>query len=127
VKVKPYRHSSLSIHHSLKLHSKYYGPFRILEKIGKATYKFLLPEGCMLHPVFHVSQLKNHLGPKAIPTPALPLIDDKGNNKVAPSAILQRRVIPTFQETMNQLFNGSYVGSIYRSHLGRCQFHQEGL
>jgi hypothetical protein len=31
LKVQPYRHSSLSIHKSLKLHSKYYGPFRILE------------------------------------------------------------------------------------------------
>ena len=31
LKLQPYRHSSLSIHRSLKLHSKYYGPFRILE------------------------------------------------------------------------------------------------
>lgn len=61
LKLQPYRHTSLSIHKSLKLHSKYYGPFRILERIGKVAYKLLLPEGCQLHPVFHVSQLKKHL------------------------------------------------------------------
>lgn len=94
LKVQPYRHSSLSIHISLKLHSKLYGPFRILEKIGKAAYKLLLPDNCQLHPVFHVSQLKKHIGPREIPTPDLPLIDVDGNIKVAPAVILERRMIP---------------------------------
>lgn len=102
LKVQPYRHSSLSIHHSLKLHSKYYGPFLILEKIGKVAYHLLLSDGCQLHSVFHVSQLKKHLGPKAIPTPDLPLIDDKGNIKVAPTAVLQRRMIPRNNEPVVQ-------------------------
>jgi hypothetical protein len=68
LKIQPYRHTSLSLHRSLKLHSKFYGPFRVLEKIGKVAYKLLLPNGCLLHPVFHVSQLKKHLGPLVIPT-----------------------------------------------------------
>lgn len=55
LKLQPYRHTSLSTHRCLKLHSKYYGPFRVLEKIGKAAYRLLLPEGCQLHNVFHVS------------------------------------------------------------------------
>jgi len=102
LKIQPYRHTSLSIHHSLKLHSKFYGPFRILEKIGKVAYKLLLPEGCQLHPVFHVSQLKKHLGPTAVPTPDLPLIDAKGNIKVAHEAILNRRLIPRNNEPVVQ-------------------------
>jgi exosome complex RNA-binding protein Rrp4 len=32
LKIQPYRHTALSIHHCLKLHSKYYGPFKVLEK-----------------------------------------------------------------------------------------------
>lgn len=102
LKIQPYRHSSLSIHNSLKLHSKYYGPFRVLEKIGKAAYKLLLPEGCQLHPVFHVSQFKKHIGLHVVPTPDLPLIDSKGNIKVAPMALLERHLIPRNNEPVVQ-------------------------
>jgi hypothetical protein len=44
LKIQPYRHTTLSTHNSVKLHSKFYGPFRVLEKIGKPAYKLLLPE-----------------------------------------------------------------------------------
>jgi hypothetical protein len=70
LKLQPYWHTSLSAHRCLKLHPKYYGTFRILHKIGKTAYK-LLPADCQLHDVFHVSQLKQHLGPQAVPTDAL--------------------------------------------------------
>lgn len=61
LKIQPYRHTSFSAHRSLKLHSKYYGPFKVLERIGKAAYKLLLPENCLMHNVFHVSQLRSIL------------------------------------------------------------------
>jgi hypothetical protein len=89
LKIQPYRHTSLSAHKCLKLHSKFYGPFRVLARTGKAPYKLLIPEGCQLHDTFHVSQLKKHLGPTAIPSKELPLIDAKGTIKVAPEAILE--------------------------------------
>jgi hypothetical protein len=89
LKSQPYRHTSLSAHRCLKLHPKFYGPFRVLERVGKAAYKLLLSDGCQIHNIFHVSQLKKHLGPIAIPSPELPLIDAKGTIKVAPPAILQ--------------------------------------
>lgn len=31
LKLQPYRHTSLSPHNHLKLHSKFYGPFRVLQ------------------------------------------------------------------------------------------------
>lgn len=43
LKIQPYRHTSLSILRSLKLHSKFYGHFRVMERIGKVAYKLLLP------------------------------------------------------------------------------------
>lgn len=66
------------------------------------TYKILLPEGCQLHNVFHVSQVEKHMGPKAVPSTDLPLLDDKGNIKVAPVAVLQRRVISRNNEPVVQ-------------------------
>jgi translation initiation factor IF-1 len=101
LKVQPYRHSSLSIHHCIKLHSKFYGPFRVLAKVGQTSYRLLLPEGCKLHSTFHVSQLKKHKGPLAIPAPALPLIDDEGNIQLGPEAVLQRKLIPRKQGTIS--------------------------
>jgi ribosomal protein L21E len=102
LKIQPYRHTSLSAHRCLKLHSKYYGPFRVLEKVGQAAYRLLLPEGCQLHNVFHLSQLKKHLGTRAVPSSELPLIDAKGVIKVAPAEILQRRMIPRNNEPVVQ-------------------------
>jgi len=93
VTVQPYRHTSLSIHRCIKLHSKYYGPFRVLEKIGQTTHKLLLPEGCKLHPTFHVSQLKKHHGPLVVPKPTLPLVDAQGNIQTGPAAILKRKLV----------------------------------
>jgi hypothetical protein len=55
LKMQPYRHSSLGLHKSIKLHSRYYGPFRVLQKIGQVAYKLLLPDDCSIHLVFHIS------------------------------------------------------------------------
>lgn len=41
-----------------------------------------------------MSQLKQHVGPKAIATAHLPLIDDNGNIQVGPEVVLQRRMVP---------------------------------
>jgi hypothetical protein len=97
LKLQPYRHTSLSLHRCIKLHSKYYGPFRVLEKIGNTSYKLLLPDGCKLHPTFHVSQLKKHLGPKAIPTANLPLLNPDGTILIAPEKLLERKLVPRVQ------------------------------
>lgn len=52
LKLQPYRHTSLSLHRHLKLHSKFYGPFRVLQRVGLHAYKLLLPEGCKLQVAF---------------------------------------------------------------------------
>jgi hypothetical protein len=78
LKLQPFRHTTFDLHQNLKLTSKYYGPFKILEKIGQATYMLQLPASADIHPVFHVSQLKKHIGPKAIPQTNLPLVTPNG-------------------------------------------------
>lgn len=102
LKIQPYRQTSLRTHRCLKLHSKFYGPYRVLARIGKAAYKLLLPEGCQLHDTFHVSQLKKHVGPSVVPIQELPLVDAKGTIKVAPAELLDRRMIPRNNEPVIQ-------------------------
>jgi hypothetical protein len=72
LKMQAYRHTSLGIHISLKLHSRYYEPFKVLQRIGQVAYTLLLHENCNIHPVFHISQLKKHVGSKVIPRAIYP-------------------------------------------------------
>lgn len=94
LKLKPYRQSAFGIRGSLKLRSKFYGPFKVLQKIGQLAYKLQLPDDAQIHPVFHVSQLKKHLGKHAIPMSNLPSVGPDGQIKTEPLAVLQRRMVP---------------------------------
>ena len=42
-----------------KLQRKFVGPFRVLETIGQQAYKLSLPNDWKVHPMFHLSFLKN--------------------------------------------------------------------
>jgi hypothetical protein len=62
---------------SKKFAPKYMGPFTIVEKVGKVAYKLELPPSMQVHPVFHVSLLKDYrLDPRyAPPAPIIDFID----------------------------------------------------
>jgi hypothetical protein len=94
LKMQPHREHALGQGNPLKLASKWYGPFKILQTVGKRAYRLQLPEGTLLHDVFHVNQLKRHIGERAVPNPLLPLVTPSGKLKTMPVAILQRRQVP---------------------------------
>jgi hypothetical protein len=94
LKMQPHRETALGKGNPLKLASKWYGPFKIIQTVGRRAYKLQLPAGTLLHDVFHVSNLKKHIGDSAVPNPRLPLLTPSGKLKQLPLSILQRRQVP---------------------------------
>ncbi|KAA0050654.1 soluble inorganic pyrophosphatase 1 [Cucumis melo var. makuwa] len=62
LKIRPYRQLFLRRKRNEKLSSKYFEPYKILERIGSVAYKLELPDSLSIHHVSHVSQLKKLIG-----------------------------------------------------------------
>ena len=92
LKLQPYRQTTVANHKCLKLFARFFGPFKVLEKIGEVAYKLELPSKAKIHPVFHVSQLKKQVG-HTHPQSHLPLLDDQGLIAKEPLSILDRRMV----------------------------------
>lgn len=63
LKLQPYIQSSIAPRANHKLLFKYYGPYPVLAKVGTRAYRLELPSESSVHPVFHVSQLRQFVRP----------------------------------------------------------------
>ena len=61
-----------------KLSPKYYGPYKVLQNIGTMGYKLELLASSRVHPIFHVSCLKEVIGDKLSTQRILQEVDKEG-------------------------------------------------
>lgn len=71
VRLKSYRKSTMASRFHNKLCKHYFGPFKIIHKISHVPYKLKLPQGSLIHDMFHVSKLKKFNRP----FPKIPIVD----------------------------------------------------
>ena len=89
LKLQPYVQSSVVHRANHKLAYKYYGPYKIVGRIGEVAYKLELPEGSRIHPVFHISQLKKVVAPTC---PISSTLNSVTSHLQIPISVLERRV-----------------------------------
>ena len=90
--LQPYKQMSLKqLNKDNKLSPKYYGPYKVLQKIGSMAYKLELPATSWVHPVFHVSCLNKVIGGKIPIQTIFPDLDEEGKFILEPKKIFKRR------------------------------------
>ncbi|KAA3488050.1 reverse transcriptase [Gossypium australe] len=92
LKLQPYRQHSLRHFKNQKLSPQYFGSFPVVAHIGTVAYKLQLPESARIHPTFHVSQLKKHVG-SAVHASTLPPMGSDGVLLKTPVRILNHRMV----------------------------------
>lgn len=88
MKLRPYRQLFVSASCYNKLSKRFYGPYKILDRIGNVAYRLELPIDSKIHPVFHCSLLKPHHGPLPSSPDILPPSNFNNRPQVEPLSIL---------------------------------------
>ncbi|KAL0533232.1 hypothetical protein IC582_030448 [Cucumis melo] len=93
LRIRPYRQITVRSRRNEKLAPRFYGPYKIIEKIGPVAYRLQLPENSRIHPVFHVSQLRKMMGQHADSQPTIQFIDENYMWKSEPEEAIEYRKI----------------------------------
>ena len=93
LQVQPYRQSSVAFRSSMKPSPRFYGPYKVIEKVGTVAYMLALPPDSQIQNVFHVSLIWKHLGPITSTIAQLPTVSETCTILPQPESVIDRRVV----------------------------------
>jgi len=103
LKLQPYIQSLVAPRSNQKLSFRFYGPFKVLERIGAVAYRLELPDACRIHPVVHISQLKRHVPPSVTVEDDITAVPDDPTQQPQPLQFLANRMIQKGASTLSQI------------------------
>ena len=77
LRLQPYKQNTIIGKGSENLKPIFYGPYKVIQKVGEVAYQLELPMGRKIHNVFHVSCITKFIGQRISVSDTLPPLDDK--------------------------------------------------
>jgi hypothetical protein len=93
LKLQPYVQSLVVNRAHPKVAFKFFGPFKVLQRVGSVAYKLGLPSTALVHPVFHVSQLKSFTPKYTLVFSDISQLVDLSGRDVHPVQLLDHRLV----------------------------------
>jgi hypothetical protein len=78
LRLQPYKQTSLKKSGAENLKPIFYGPYKIMHRVGEVAYEIELPVGSKIRNVFYVSCLKKVVGQFINTSEELPPLDEDG-------------------------------------------------
>ena len=102
LRLQPYKQSSMKLKGHQKLAANFYGPYKVLHKIGSVAYKLELTPS-RINLVFHFSCLKKVIGTNIRAQTVLPELDNEGSIILEPEAILNKCTRRLFSQSITEV------------------------
>ena len=91
LRLHPYKQATIMGKGLENLKPRFYGPYKVIQKIGEVANKLELPIGSKIHNVFHVSRLNNFIGQHISVSDTLPPLYYQGQLILISDKILKTR------------------------------------
>jgi hypothetical protein len=103
LKLQPYIQQSVQARGNQKLSFRFFGPYKILKRVGEVAYKLELPSSSQVHPVVHVSQLKRHVPPNTPVSPSIVALELFSDGVSEPLQIIEHAWVSTSNSSASRV------------------------